>query len=977
MCFSILLTQVHAQKESQESKISIDSMLVNIDKSTFTSGILYDRVTDWAALASFNDDAKNVSNSKHFEQALHELYKASNQQKFIYYKDLRKKYTKNKQQGVVDIGILNASFHQLNYNQENESKGGLLKKGAKFESIKGKSPFVEKHLFLVSPLRGYIKGQTITYKFNDSFLFDVATTKKIVSLTVDFDTNKKYAIYKNGVFTTKTIQIDYTKSGYKTLASTVVYADSTQQTTKAKLHVKVLDATMMRDPIVDGTKDSIHDSTIAFQGYSYDENETTPIYGKLEYRIFYHKDSNGAYERRLLKPIVIIDGFDPGDLRKIQDVDNNNPNISDEDHDSIEEMMEYVDSENRRHYIIEELRKPENGGYDVIIINHPNYTRGAKTINGGADYIERNGRAHASFYKELNATILANGSSEELVIVGPSMGGQVSRYALAYMEQKYEETNDVQWQHHVRLWVSIDSPHLGANVPLGTQSLLNMAAETGVVEAIGFVEGLLGSPAAKQQLIEQYNGYSGSNLKQDHLNAKTISQGYSENRGSQFFIDFYDNLYANGLDNSRGYPQNLRKIAIANGSITGSKKYKNPFKSNWYTLNENNGLRDDTYPDSKEKVLDITGVKVVLGPRIIGARLHSYAMPEFSGSGLLARFYKLKLAWAIPIVSTYDKHLFVTNNNSRGNMDNVSGGWFATQQQVAKTTIENMPSVLSWYELRKISHANSFIATPSSLGFKNPDFKWGEPIDTNLLCDDEIPFDTFFAPKDNERHTSFTETSVNWLFEELAGNEQSIPNYTNPTITGDPEVYTGQTVTYTIPKVAKATSYTWDLDFNYNTINYTPWSIISGQGTTSITVSAGSPIIGYISCRPKNSCGTGQLSYKAVRSYNSVGDGDGGDDDPCDNNYKLSISPNPNKGGVLTLTLAPDYPTDPCDDINPFKQQIKNTVEIYDIYGSKKYSGIYNSNEIFITGLRLKMGVYVVHLTTANGVKKEKKLMIE
>ena len=240
-----------------------------------------------------------------------------------------------------------------------------------------------------------------------------------------------------------------------------------------------------------------------------------------------------------------------------------------------------------------------------------------------------------------------------------------------------------------------------------------------------------------------------------------------------------------------------------------------------------------------------------------------------------------------------------------------------------------------------------------------------------------IPFDTFYAPRNNQNHIYFTQTSVDWLFEELAGNHQSPPSntYINPVITGDPEVYTGQTITYTIPKVAKATSYTWDLDFNYNTTNYTPWTLISGQGTRSITVRAGSPTIGYVSCRPRNSCGTSQLSYKAVRSYNTSGGGGGGDDDPCDGNYRLTMSPNPSKGNHLTLTI--DYPTDPCDEVNSFKQKTKNTVEIYDMYGTKKYSKVYNSNDISMTGLSLKRGMYVVHITTANGVKNEKMLMIE
>jgi hypothetical protein len=58
----------------------IDSMLINVDKTNFTN-ILYERTTPWSKLNIFNDSI-NISTKRHFEQALHELYKSSNQEKF-------------------------------------------------------------------------------------------------------------------------------------------------------------------------------------------------------------------------------------------------------------------------------------------------------------------------------------------------------------------------------------------------------------------------------------------------------------------------------------------------------------------------------------------------------------------------------------------------------------------------------------------------------------------------------------------------------------------------------------------------------------------------------------------------------------------------------------------------------------------------------------------------------------------------------
>src|SRR5690606_656623 len=136
-----------------------------------------------------------------------------------------------------------------------------------------------------------------------------------------------------------------------------------------------------------------------------------------------------------------------------------------------------------------------------------------------------------------------NNSNEELVIVGPSMGGQISRYALAYMEKKYAATQDAEWQHNCRLWISVDSPHLGANVPIGVQMLLNYAYyRQNSVAAGEFVVGQLQSAAARQQMIEQVKvvktplpqssflpdfWYS---FSPDYFDGRTISQGFSQDK---------------------------------------------------------------------------------------------------------------------------------------------------------------------------------------------------------------------------------------------------------------------------------------------------------------------------------------------------------------------------------------------------------------------------------------------------------------
>src|SRR5476651_70080 len=101
-------------------------------------------------------------------------------------------------------------------------------------------------------------------------------------------------------------------------------------------------------------------------------------------------------------------------------------------------------------------------GYDLIFVTYEQYDYNGVHIDGGADYIQRNAYTLVKIIQDINSKLVASGSSEKLVVVGPSMGGLISRYALTYMEQHSLD-------HNTRLWVSFDSPHLGANIPIGDQ----------------------------------------------------------------------------------------------------------------------------------------------------------------------------------------------------------------------------------------------------------------------------------------------------------------------------------------------------------------------------------------------------------------------------------------------------------------------------------------------------------------------------
>lgn len=610
---------------------------------------------------------------------------------------------------------------------------------------------------------------------------------------------------------------------------TATFEDGSRLSTVGVLYFNLLESTLPPS----GIKNGYVIASVPFKGYG--TNDPT-LPGYIKYRVFYH-NVNGTPVANLLKPIIIIDGFDPGDKRQIQDSDPH-PGKTNTEHVSIEEMMTYYNSLEQKEFLIPILR---DLGYDVVIVNHPKYQMNGVDIDGGADYIERNALAHVKLYQELNAELAQNNSTEKLVIVGPSMGGQISRYALAYMEKNNIPTN-------TRLWVSVDSPHLGANIPVGAQTLLNMLNDyADSAEAEDFVNNQLGSPAAKQQLIEQYKPGSNDYVSQDWLNARTVSQGYNENRGHPFFMQYYNNLYGNGLYGSKGYPQNLRKIALVNGSLTNTKAFANPFSpggTNFITPYL------DNYSGNGAQVFKMEGDANVIGHIVT---METYFMPAMGTNHKIA-YYKQKkfLGW-----NYHDR--FISNYNSRGNMDNIPGGWFPTQRDLTYSVETSTPCdwvgfhepnwggyicVNDW-NLQTLKHVNSFIPTVSSLGFKNPDFNWAQEFDRNLVCTGEIPFDSYFGPRNNEQHTSFSEESITWLLAELAGNPQPPIIYLDGNdISGPTKICNGTTATYSFPTCKSKPVQSWQ--YSTNLLN-----LVSSTYTS-------------ISVQPKNSSSSGLGFIKAI-----------------------------------------------------------------------------------------------------------------
>lgn len=418
----------------------------------------------------------------------------------------------------------------------------------------------------------------------------------------------------------------------------------------------------------------------AYQGVG----ESQAYFGEGEYEIFLD-----LVDEVLDRPIIILDGFDPGDARDITGLYNS---------------LEF-DGQN-----MADLLRAE--GYDIVILNQPVYTTDGLQIDGGADFIQRNGFVLAAMIEFLNAEKVGD---EELVVLGPSMGGLIGRYGLAWME-----ANEI--DHETRLYISFDSPHRGANIPVSIQYLINYLAEdTGDPDATAIVDGVLNSAAAKQMLIDHYSAHllAGSTFEQDP--AKLLPAGAEDFRN-----EFQDELDA------LGFAQNVRNVAMINGAGDG-------------TTTGTPGM------EVVNTTLDID--------TFITADVTIHFTPEAGATNNIVQFDTFFLGNPVGSFGADAESPAESSgvDSAPGGTSNFSN---ALEGGIGNPVIEQFIEALNQDEF-------CFIPTLSALAIEEDD--WFAPVDIGGTH--STPFVNYYIPPTNEDHVDVTAESAAFAIEEILAGD--------------------------------------------------------------------------------------------------------------------------------------------------------------------------------------------------------------
>jgi len=679
-----------------------------LDKAEMKTDLL---LTQTKAFSVLTDPAKTHFSAFNFSQSYQELALSDELNRFTATKQIQNKLRSTTSDDIISIGIIHAKYETVSQKAFDNNLVAL--EGNKLKKIANQTIFETHQKTIVTPLVSRKKGLKTTFKLDSNFLVNT-TDNPIKAVKVDFGNGNGFQT----IAIDQEIKVIYSDKGKKTIIFEVEFQDGTTSQNTSSIEILYSNEDLYQ--IFNINVETITSQYTPDLGM-YGESNSSP--GVCEYNVFLGSDNV------LDMPIIIVDGFDPGDTRNVQDI-----------YDS----FTYTDENNQQINLADQIREE---GYDIIIVNFPIYTASGDTIDGGADYIERNALSLATVINTINSEKIGEIQN---VVIGPSMGGLISRYALRYME-----TNNI--DHDTRLWISFDSPHSGANIPIALQhTLAYFAYGTPNVEALGLlIDTMLRSPAAKQMLIDHldahFDGTFPSNIP---------SNGVLEPAGAPNYRDNFQNMI-----NTLGFPQNTRNVSVINGSGNGTFF--------------NDRIGNPATPDSK--IMDGT---INLG-QVQGVNTRLVTDIRFMpGANVTSDISQLKIQAQIFVwldIETF-KATAKQHANSDG-VDTAPGGLFDISD-LTEMGGNIDPVIDDFLDLLKVDRFN-FIPTTSAIALYNqpnyyhtldlgtPSLPWSGTTTTNP----QTPFVNWYMPNENQEHVEITKENAEFIWNEIVDPNLNTEKY--------------------------------------------------------------------------------------------------------------------------------------------------------------------------------------------------------
>jgi hypothetical protein len=652
---------------------------------------------------------------------------------------------------AIPVAMMQFEYNKLN---DDAANLGLLQvvDNQIYEVPGAASPYFTKELFAVAPKSIVFNTFSASFVFNSSLWF-TNSGKTVQKIEVNFNNESGFLSANWGV----PISFTFSSTGTKSILFRLTYSDGTSFTSRTNV-------------LVNGTPRQKAPGDLA--RYEVINFASTSDHSGGNMQIYYAK-SNNSSPRKFRKTLIIAEGFDASCLM---------PNLKNMD------LENFLNSEVGGFNVT--CYSP-SFGYDSTLVSNLNmqdYDIVYVDNNNGVDDIRRN----AKIFEEVIDYVNVNKDGDyENVVVGFSMGGLVARYALRKMEIAGKD-------HKACKYISIDSPHKGANVPVGAQALIRH------IQNINFnifwfftfkrAEEVDPNLSAAIKLLDS----KGTRQMLTYYVTKDFTYDNSEHEA---FMAEYESL---------GVPQKCQNIAVASGSNSG-KKYFDQSQTELLNINEIVSLKwwQEAINVFVVGPLSLTtlltnypqlSLNVIPGKTQLGTSILAKSVPDRSVQTVYDGkvFLKKKMLWLIP-VQVNITHKTLNSTSDMLPIDGAPGGaydvsYFGLAGDYAKYVKQT---------------SFCFVPTVSAIGLSNWKDRLMLPLNnTNFYAYGLSPYRYYFAQSNNDIHTS-TYYAANFLFTHIT-NGCVIPDeleediyIQNLTISSDryfrgKNIYVGNNVTSTL-----------------------------------------------------------------------------------------------------------------------------------------------------------------------------------
>ena len=756
-------------------RTQLNSIFANLNRSAIPAGVLREYGVELLDLAQFNGTAtsSNEVNPAAWNMIYQTFYSAriSGTQNLVDIEQVNSRVeTDLRNNTAVITPIFFGEYDTLR--ADAVSQNLLRVQSNQLFDVAGRpeSPYRTARVFAATPMRNFTEDGNFSLLFKSDQYY-TNTTRTISSIQVDMADGQGF---RTATFGTP-VSATYTTTGTRIITIRVTLNNAT--TWQCYSSVQVLRAaatTSLRynplptETVVIPARAGVHSG------------------GRLQIA-FSIRNPTG----RIRRPFIVVEGFDISTVS--QRLGNNY------------EYEDFVRAISRIPGYDFNDQLDNIGEYDLIFLDYTN----------GVDDVRRNAALLEEAIGIVNARKQANGSTQQNVVMGISMGGLVSRFCLASMTKRGINPQ-------TRLLITQDSPHRGANIMLGLQHFLRILGDVNIT----FWK--------LRRIVPELDALINANDSDGARNQLLVRA--TDNNGGVAFNTFLDNEYRNMITFLPTDPQPAyRFVAVSQGAECG----QGPLPAGAVVAG-----------GSAEAYLRLFQ-GIIPSKRGFFFRGSINALPA-SGTIRICHFNLRYFTDLYGIIRVSIPLVNKSINSPSGILpwDSAAGGTESLEQRggigggnffgsfdwlIVGASFNGAVNQVDWCFVPTVSALD---ATTINVAALNSTYVGAVTPQIYMRSESFIsqePFNTPAGPRFNQGHTNFTARNARWIFNEMQGIANTINcsrvclNNTLVEIEGPNTVSCGQTVNFSAPIISVTpNNYAWTLSNGL--------TLQSGQGTRTIGV---------------------------------------------------------------------------------------------------------------------------------------------